>query len=353
MAARDEAIDQRLVLGGEAIVERVQSNRPIAASVRGPAITALTNEEFSTHDTANCPAVMPLASAWLLDLLRELQRFRAPFGLHHARVVAPGAGVLVGRGIGAVFAGQHAARQRAVGHDAEAVIAAGRKVLDLGHAVHRVVIGLADDRAVDAEPVADVADLGDTPGAVVRDAEIAHLAVADQIAHRAHGLVQRRRVVFLVQVIDVDVVGAEPLQALFRRLQHPAPRQPAVIGIVADRVGEFGRQHPVLPVVGNRAADHLLGVAAVVGIRRVDEVDAGLARLGDDPRRGRLVGRPAEHHGAQADRRNLQAAAAELAVLHRATPTTYTVIPGWRVSTRPGISRFRVRCFASPRNDGV
>src|SRR5258708_22870820 len=29
----------------------------------------------------------------------------------------------------------------------------------------------------------------------------------------------------------------------------------------------------------------------------------------------------------------------------------YSVIPGWRVSTRPGISRFRVRCFASPRND--
>src|SRR5947199_7321216 len=27
------------------------------------------------------------------------------------------------------------------------------------------------------------------------------------------------------------------------------------------------------------------------------------------------------------------------------------VIPGWCVSTRPGISRFRVRCFASPRND--
>src|SRR6185437_8418195 len=27
------------------------------------------------------------------------------------------------------------------------------------------------------------------------------------------------------------------------------------------------------------------------------------------------------------------------------------VIPGWRVSARPGIWRFRVRCFASPRND--
>src|SRR5206468_4871382 len=29
------------------------------------------------------------------------------------------------------------------------------------------------------------------------------------------------------------------------------------------------------------------------------------------------------------------------------------VIPGWCVSTRPGISRFRVRCCASPRNDSV
>src|ERR1700760_3498004 len=30
-----------------------------------------------------------------------------------------------------------------------------------------------------------------------------------------------------------------------------------------------------------------------------------------------------------------------------------SVIPGWCVSTRPGISRFRVRCFASPRNDAM
>src|ERR1700722_7086470 len=29
------------------------------------------------------------------------------------------------------------------------------------------------------------------------------------------------------------------------------------------------------------------------------------------------------------------------------------VIPGWCVGTRPGISRFRVRFFASPRNDSL
>src|SRR5262245_48853890 len=54
----------------------------------------------------------------------------------------------------------------------------------------------------------------------------------------------------------------------------------------------------------------------IVGVRRVDEVDAGLARFGNDARRGRFICRTTEHHGAEANRRNLQAAAAELAVLH-------------------------------------
>ena len=202
----------------------------------------------------------------LANLLRQSQRLRPPLGLHHALVVAARAGVLVGRRIGAVLAGQHAPRQRAIGHDAEAVIAAGRKMLDLGHPVHRVVIGLAGDRAIDAEPVADVADLGDPPGPVIRDAEIAHLALLDQFAHRAHGFLQRRRMIFLVQVVDVDKVGAEPLQAFIRSLQHPAPRQPAAIGIVADLVGELCRQDPVLPVVGNGATDFLLGLSAIIGV---------------------------------------------------------------------------------------
>src|SRR5882672_9807660 len=89
-----------------------------------------------------------------------------------------------------------------------------------------------------------------------------------------------------------------------------------MVGVVADRVGELGRQHPVLPAAGNGAPHYLLGFSAVIGVRAIDEIDAGLARPGDDPRRCRLVGRPAEHHGAEADRRDLQAAAAEWTVLH-------------------------------------
>src|SRR6202022_803452 len=81
-------------------------------------------------------------------------------------------------------------------------------------------------------------------------------------------------------------------------------------------VGKFSGEHPVVPAVGNGAADHLLGIAAVISVGGVDEVDAGLACFRNDPRRSRLIGRPAEHHGAQADRRDFQAAAAELTIFH-------------------------------------
>src|SRR5260370_34557890 len=81
--------------------------------------------------------------------------------------------------------------------------------------------------------------------------------------------------------------------------------------------------HPVATAVGKGAADHLFGIAAIVSIGGVNKIDAGLARFCHDPRRGRLVGRAAEHHGAQANRRNFQAAAAEVAVLHRVGPPSW------------------------------
>src|ERR1700745_2189996 len=101
-------------------------------------MTELTNDEFSTHDSANCPAVMPLLSAWRLISCASL----SDSGRHSVCIMRGSlrpARVLAGGGIGRVFAGQDAARQRAVGHDAEPVVTAGRKMLDLGHAVHRIV----------------------------------------------------------------------------------------------------------------------------------------------------------------------------------------------------------------------
>jgi hypothetical protein len=69
-------------------------------------------------------------------------------------------------------------------------------------------------------------------------------------------------------------------------------------------------------LVADGAAGDLLRLAAIIGVGRVDEVHPLLARLRDDAAGGRLVGRAAERHGADAERRDFHAAAAEIAVLH-------------------------------------
>lgn len=282
MARRHQPVDQRLVLRGEGVIERADVAVPLL-------LGAGTGNHRRDEGGVQHPGDRELSGgdALLLrvslDLLREAQRSWPPFGLHHAGVVAACARLLVGGCIRLVLAGEHAARQGAIGHDAETVIGTGGEVLDLRHAVHGVVVRLAHRGSIDAEPVADVADLGDAPGAVVGDAEIAHLARADQVTHRAHRLFQRSRVIFLVQIVDVDVIGAEPLQALVGRLQHPTPRQPAAIGIVAHGIGEFCREHPGVAIAGDGAADNFFGSTFRIGIRRVDEVDPGAVRLADDP----------------------------------------------------------------------
>ena len=250
------------------------------------------------------------------DLLRERERFRPPFRLHHPPVLPPGAAILRCRRVRIVFPREDAARERAVREHAQPEIGAGRQMLRLDHPVERVIIGLAHHRPVDAELVAQPADLGHAPGAVVGDAEIADLPVPHEIAHRPHGLAERRLVILLVEVVDVDVVGAEPAQARLRRAHHPFARQPAAIRVLSHAVAELGRQHPLVALRRDRAPRHLFRHALGIGVRGIDEVHPRLARQRHDAPRRRLVGRPAEIHRAETERRNLEPAAAEIAIFH-------------------------------------
>ena len=60
--------------------------------------------------------------------------------------------------------------------------------------------------------VAEMADLGDPPGAEIREAEIADLALANR-SPVAHTVSAKGVDGLPCAEIDVDVVGAEPLQA--------------------------------------------------------------------------------------------------------------------------------------------
>ena len=85
-----------------------------------------------------------------------------------------------------------------------------------------------------ADVVGDADDFADLPGREVGDAECADLALGDQLGDGGQRLVEGRSAVGLVQVEQVDVVGAEP-----RRLASTLSRRP---------FGDSGELPPASPV---------------------------------------------------------------------------------------------------------
>ncbi|KAF1855195.1 hypothetical protein Lal_00003742 [Lupinus albus] len=246
----------------------------------------------------------------------DVQRLGAPFGLLDALVAAASTGVGGRRCIHRVLAGEHATGQRAVGDHAQAVVPGGGQLLHLGGAVDDVVQRLAGHGPVDAEGIGQARHLGDAPATEVGNAVVAHLALGDQLTDGAHGFVQRLAGEGTVDIEQVDAVGAQAPEAGLHRLEDPLARQALLVGALAEREAELGGQHPVVASRGDGASDDLLGAAGVVDVRRVDEVDALLEGLVDDAPGGGFVGLAAEHHGAQAQGRDFEGAAPQVAVIH-------------------------------------
>jgi len=177
---------------------------------------------------------------------------------------------------------------------------AGRQDLDFRHPVEQVVIGLAHHRRRDIGPFAGAHHLGNAPAAEIRQAEVADLPLPHQVAQRAHRLVQVFLVEVAVQVEDVDVVGAEPAQAVLGFPHDPLARIVRLVGLAAHCIAQLGGQHPVVALACQQPPDHQFGCALGVDIGGIDEVDAVVPRRGDDAAGFGLVGLIAKHHGAQA-----------------------------------------------------
>ena len=135
--------------------------------------------------------------------------------------------------------------------------------------------------------------------------------------------------------------------------QQPLARVVAFVDGLADRVAQLAGQHPVLALALEQLAQIALGLALVVHIGGVDEVDAVLARRGNDAggvAQRRLL---AEHHGAQAQGRDFQVAFSEAAVVHRQFLVDegmgFALPPGFikASAARPGIPWRTSRSLAS------
>ena len=187
----------------------------------------------------------------------------------------------------------------------------GWQELHLRLAVHEVIIGLQRDRPRHMQLIGEVADVRQLPAAHVGDAPLADLALPDQGAIGLDHALPTHSGVGNVNVVEVDAVGAEPLQAGLDCPHHVGARLSAAVGTLVERIAALGRQDPAMPLRLDGAADHFLRHALGIGVGRVDEIDAVLEGMIDDASRGGLVRLSPKQHGAEAELRHARAAGAE------------------------------------------
>ena len=194
---------------------------------------------------------------------------------------------------------------------------AGRQQIVFRHPIDQIVIGLADGRARRADQIRDPHDLRHFPAAVVGKSPVQYFARTDHVAHGCQRFRQRRIRVRQMQIPQIEVVGAEPPQALVDGVHQPSPAKSAVHRAWADRVAHLAGKHPAPPSAGEQPADAKFGLPVGVGIRCVDEVDARVRGRRNNPRRLAVAGKVAEHQRAQAERRHFQRTQAEPPIVHR------------------------------------
>jgi hypothetical protein len=97
-----------------------------------------------------------------------------------------------------------------------------------------------------------------------------------------------------MDLVEVDEVGAEALQARVDLREDGLPRQAHAIGALVHPLVDLGRDHDLAAprVVEQRAADDLLARAGGVDVGGVEEVDAEVERLLQERSARRLAERP-------------------------------------------------------------
>src|SRR5512140_3472439 len=124
MSALHHGIDQRLILCAKCALERTQVFGPLLEGTRPR--QHRSDEAVIEHPVEReLPGAHPALLGMRLEFLCHDHGFLAKFSLQHALVLLSGARIR-GRWLARyIFAREHAARERTVGHYAHAVVGAG------------------------------------------------------------------------------------------------------------------------------------------------------------------------------------------------------------------------------------
>jgi hypothetical protein len=111
-------------------------------------------------------------------------------------------------------------------------VAQGGDDLELDGAGGQVVEALLADQAHEVPLAGELLGRCDVPAGEVAAADVEHLAFADELFHRLPHLLPRRRPVDVVHLVEVEVIGLQPAQAVLTGLADVVGRQMPVVGPV-------------------------------------------------------------------------------------------------------------------------
>ena len=231
-----------------------------------------------------------------------------------------------------MLAGEQAAGKRAPDEHAETLIDGDRQKLVFGFAGLERVMDLLADKTLAMLSRADAERLHDMPAGKIGAADIAHLAMAHEHIKRFHGFFQRCETIPFVQLIEVDDIGLQPLQARLAGAHQMMARRSGIVWPFAHREAGLGCKQHALAALADDLTDDFLGDTLRINIRRIDQVDAGIQRHIDElagfsnaeVADGLGPALAAKGHGADGQCRNLKAGAAEKTIVHGDVPICLT-----------------------------
>src|SRR5215467_9491094 len=160
----------------------------------------------------------------------------------------------------------------------------------------------------------------DGVGAGLAEAEMADLALLDEPRHGADGVLDRHVRVDAMDVIEIDHLDAEPLEARLAGDRH-------IVGLAVDAaalpagsadVAELAGNEELVALALDRLGDQLLVDAGRIGVRRVEHGDAEVDAAMDGRDRFYVVGNAivGAHAGAAKPDGRYAQALSQLPILH-------------------------------------
>src|SRR5262249_56225858 len=111
------------------------------------------------------------------------------------------------------------------------------------------------------------------PAGEIGAGDITDLTAARQRVQRIESLLDRRKRVEAMHVIDVDVVDAETPQARVTGPEQVMTRRADVIRTFAESKGRFGRNQEFVALALYGLAQNFLGKPIRIDVRRIDTID--------------------------------------------------------------------------------